>query len=151
MDATDRKILDHVQRRGRDTYAEIGETAGLSVSAVNERLRKLEARGIIRAWRAEVDAAAMGRPVLAFVQVELAGAKEDTAFRKAIKRLPEVLECHAVTGAASYLLKLRAGSLAEVEALVAETLRPMAGVARVESWLATSTVKETGMIPPGSA
>lgn len=151
MDATDRKILDHVQRRGRDTYAEIGETAGLSVSAVNERLRKLEARGVIRAWRADVDPAALGRPVLAFVQVEVAGAKEDAAFRKAIKRLPEVLECHAVTGACSYLLKLRAGSLAEVEAFVAETLRPMAGMTRVESRLATSTVKETAVVPPGGA
>jgi len=148
MDATDRKILDHVQRRGRDTYAEIGETAGLSVSAVNERLRKLEARGIIRAWRAEVDPAALGRPVLAFVMVAIAGTKEDAAFRKAIRRLPEVLECHAVTGAWSYLLKLRLAALDEVEAFIAGQLRPMAGVARAESWLATSSVKETPVVPP---
>lgn len=150
MDATDRKILDHVQRRGRDTYAEIGETAGLSVSAVNERLRKLEARGIIRAWRAEVDAAAMGRPVLAFVRLELAGTKEDAAFRKAIRRLPEVLECHAVSGGFSYLLKLRLAVLAELEAFVAGQLRPLAGIGRVESWLATSSVKESPVVPPGA-
>jgi Lrp/AsnC family leucine-responsive transcriptional regulator len=149
MDATDRKILDHVQRRGRDTYAEIGETAGLSVSAVNERLRKLEARGIIRAWRAEVDPSAMGRPVLAFVLVDVAGAKEDNAFRKAIRRLPEVLECHAITGGWSYMLKLRLAALEEVEAFVTGQLRPMAGVARAESWLATSSVKETSVVPPG--
>ena len=148
MDATDRKILDHVQRRGRDTYAEIGETAGLSVSAVNERLRKLEARGIIRAWRAEVDPASLGRPVLAFVMVELAGTKEDAAFRKAIRRAPEVLECHAVTGAWSYLLKLRLAALEDVEAFIAGQLRPMAGVARAESWVATSSVKETPVVPP---
>jgi Lrp/AsnC family leucine-responsive transcriptional regulator len=148
MDATDRKILDHIQRRGRDTYAEIGETAGLSVSAVNERLRKLESRGIIRAWRAEVDPAALGRPVLAFVQVEIAGVKEDAAFRKAIRRAPEVLECHAVSGAFGYLLKLRLAALEEVETFVTGTLRPMAGVARVETALATSSVKETSVVPP---
>lgn len=150
MDATDRKILDHVQRRGRDTYAEIGETAGLSVSAVNERLRKLESRGIIRAWRAEVDAAALGRPVLAFVMVAVSGAKEDAAFRKAIRRTPEVLECHAVTGGWSYLLKLRLSALAEIEAFVAGQLRPMAGIIRAESWLATSSVKETLVVPPAA-
>jgi Lrp/AsnC family leucine-responsive transcriptional regulator len=148
MDAIDRKILDHVQRRGRDTYAEIGETAGLSISAVNERLRKLEARGIIRAWRAEVDPAALGRPVLAFVLVAIAGTKEDNAFRKSIRRLPEVLECHAVTGGWSYLLKLRLAALEQLEAFVAGQLRTMAGVDRVDSWLATSSVKETAMVPP---
>jgi Lrp/AsnC family leucine-responsive transcriptional regulator len=150
MDATDRKILDHIQRRGRDTYAEIGETAGLSVSAVNERLRKLEARGIIRAWRADIDPAALGRPVLAFIQVEVAGVKEDAAFRKAIRRLPEVLECHATSGGFSYLLKLRTAGLEEIEAFVTGTLRPMAGVARVETQLATSSVKETTVVPPAT-
>jgi Lrp/AsnC family leucine-responsive transcriptional regulator len=149
MDATDRKILDHVQRRGRDTYAEIGETAGLSVSAVNERLRKLEARGIIRAWRAEVDASAMGRPVLALVMVEVVGVKEDAAFRKAIRRVPDVLECHAVTGEWSYVLKVRLAALEDLESFVAGQLRPMAGVARVESWVATSSVKETSVVPAG--
>jgi Lrp/AsnC family leucine-responsive transcriptional regulator len=149
MDATDRKILDHVQRRGRDTYAEIGETAGLSVSAVNERLRKLEARGIIRAWRAEVDPSAMGRPVLAFVMVEVAGVKEDAAFRKAIRRLSEVLECHAVTGEWSYMLKVRLAALEDLESFISSQLRPMAGVARAETWLATSSIKETSVVPPG--
>jgi Lrp/AsnC family leucine-responsive transcriptional regulator len=148
MDATDRKILDHIQRRGRDTYAEIGETAGLSVSAVNERLRKLESRGIIRAWRAEVDPAALGRPVLAFVMVEVAGVKEDAAFRKAIRRVPEVLECHAISGGFSYLLKLRVAALDEIETFVAGQLRPMAGVSRVESQVATSSIKETSVVPP---
>jgi Lrp/AsnC family leucine-responsive transcriptional regulator len=149
MDAIDRKILDHIQRRGRDTYAEIGETAGLSVSAVNERLRKLESRGIIRAWRAEVDPTAMGRPVLAFVMVEVAGTKEDGAFRKAIRRMPEVQECHAITGTWSYMLKLRLAALEEIEAFVASQLRPLAGVARAESWVATSSVKESSLVPPG--
>ena len=86
--------------------------------------------------------------MLAFVLVAIAGTKEDNAFRKSIRRLPEVLECHAVTGGWSYLLKLRLAALEQLEAFVAGQLRTMAGVDRVDSWLATSSVKETAMVPP---
>ena len=69
MDAIDRKILAYVQKGGRDSYAEIGTAVGLSISAVNERLKKLHSSGAILHWSAAVDPCSVGRPVLAFAQV----------------------------------------------------------------------------------
>ena len=65
MDDIDRKILDHVQLQGRASYAEIGAAVGLSVSAINDRLKKLQELGVIRGWGARVDPRAVGRGVLA--------------------------------------------------------------------------------------
>ena len=77
MDHIDRKILHHLQRKGRDSYAEIGAAVDLSVSAVNERLKKLEASGALAAWSVVVDPEKVGRPTLAFVSVALGGPSHD--------------------------------------------------------------------------
>ena len=148
MDAIDRKILAYVQKGGRDSYAEIGAAVGLSISAVNERLKKLHTCGAIQYWSAAVDPKAVGRPVLAFTQVLTAPGRADdvAAFLSSVRRNDAVLECHHVTGAWSYLLKIRAESLATLEALLTG-IAATPGVMQTHTELALSSLKETSVVP----
>jgi Lrp/AsnC family transcriptional regulator, leucine-responsive regulatory protein len=146
MDATDRIILDRLQADGAQTYAEIGAAAGLSPSAVNDRLKRLRADGVIRRMTADVDPAALGLSLLAFVLVAVNQPGEGR-FREAVKAAPEVLECHHVTGEFSYLLKLRLRDTAHLEQFLMDRLKPLAGGDRTHTLIALSTVKETHILP----
>jgi len=151
MDEIDRNILIALQQDGAAGLAELAKVSGLSVSATAERVKRLEERGTIRGWRADLDPAAVGCPLLAHILVELRPGREDAAFRKAMRRLEPVLECHAVTGPWTLLLKLRLPDLAALEAFVAEEIRGMAGVERIEVMVALSTAKETSILPVAPA
>lgn len=150
MDAIDRKILAYIQKGGRDSYAEIGTAVGLSISAVNERLKKLQSVGAILHWSAAVDPRSVGRPILAFTQVLTSGRPEDdAAFLGGIKRNEAVLECHHVTGEWSYVLKIRAESLAALEGIVG-MIKASGAVQRMQTMVAMSTSKETSVVPLGA-
>lgn len=147
MDSIDRNILVALQHDGAAGLAELAKVAGLSVSATAERVKRLEERGTIRGWRADLDPAAVGCPLLAWVFVALRAGANEAKFREALLPMEQVLECHAVSGAWSYMLKLRVGGLAELDAFVAGEIRRKAGVERTETVLALATVKETAILP----
>ncbi len=147
MDGIDRNILVALQHDGAAGLAELAKVAGLSVSATAERIKRLEERGTIRSYRADLDPAAVGCPLLAWVFVALRPGVNDAKFRDSLAPHEHVLECHAVTGPWSYMLKLRVAGLADLEAFVAGDLRRRVGVERTETVLALSTVKETAMLP----
>ncbi|MGH6894024.1 MAG: Lrp/AsnC family transcriptional regulator [Dongiaceae bacterium] len=154
MDAIDRIIISRVQADGSLTYAEIGAAAGLSASAVNDRLKRLRAEGVIRRMTAEVDPAAVGLTLLAFVLVAVNDSAGEAAFRDAVKAAPEILECHHLTGDFSYLLKLRLRDTAHLERFLMDRLKPLAGVTRTHTLIALSSVKETHILPaslPGAS
>jgi Lrp/AsnC family leucine-responsive transcriptional regulator len=151
MDSIDRNILVALQHDGAAGLAELAKVAGLSVSATAERVKRLEERGTIRGWRADLDPAAVGCPLLAWVFVALRPGTTDQAFRDALLPQEQVLECHAVSGAWSHLVKLRVGSLADLEAFVAGELRGRAGAERTETVVALATVKETAILPVAPA
>ena len=146
MDAIDRKIIEYVQERGRDTYAEIGAAVGLSVSAINERLKKLERTGVIQGWGARVDAKAIGRGVLGFMFLLVDRPENEKRLVEAICALPQVLECHHVTGDWSYLVKLRLAEVSEIETVLSETIKQFPGAIRTHTFLALSTRKDTASI-----
>jgi Lrp/AsnC family leucine-responsive transcriptional regulator len=146
LDGIDRLILDTIQRDGRASLAVIGERAGLSISATNERIRKLEARGLVTGWGARVNAADAGYDLLAYMLVLLSGPEHEQAFRELIQSLDEVQECHHVTGEWSYLLKVRTRGTAGLERLLAK-LKVASGLARSMTTIALSTVKETAYVP----
>ncbi|MBL8662125.1 MAG: Lrp/AsnC family transcriptional regulator [Alphaproteobacteria bacterium] len=146
MDAIDRKILDYVQQKGRDTYAEIGAAVGLSVSAINERLKKLERNGLIKGWGAVVDPKAVGRGVLAYMFLLIDRPDNEKKLVEAICALPQVLECHHVTGDWSYLIKLRLADVSEIETVLADTIKQNPGAIRTHTVLALSTRKDTAAI-----
>jgi Lrp/AsnC family transcriptional regulator, leucine-responsive regulatory protein len=151
MDAIDRNILIAVQEDGAAGLADLAKVSGLSVSATAERVKRLEERGVIRGWRADLDPASVGCPLLVFLRVTLRPGRDEAAFRKAVKRLAPVLECHAVSGAAGYLLKARFGTLLDAETFVAEEIRSIPGVDGSEILVGLSTVKETSVLPVAAA
>ena len=147
MDAIDRIILDRLQADGSQTYAEIGAAAGLSPSAVNDRLKRLRAEGVIRRMTADIDPTAVGLALLAFVLVAVNEPRGEGRFRETMKAAPEVLECHHLTGEFSYLLKLRLRDTAHLEQFLMDRLKPLAGVVRTHTLIALSTMKETHILP----
>ena len=151
MDEIDRNILIAVQQDGAAGLAELAKIAGLSVSATAERVKRLEGRRTIRGWRADLDPAAIGCPLLAFVFVGMRAGRDAADFREAVQALEPVLECHAVTGGWSWLLKLRLPDLATLEQFVDREIRTLPGVERTETIVATATAKETSILPVAEA
>ncbi|BBK33778.1 Lrp/AsnC family leucine-responsive transcriptional regulator [Stella humosa] len=147
MDDIDRILLDAVQADGRRPLAALAELAGLSTSAVNERLRRLLADGTLAGIHGRVDARLAGFDVCAFVEVLLAAPGDDAGFIAGCLGEPQVQECHHVTGDWSYLLKVRARTTGDLERLIGATIKTWPGVVRTRTTLALSSPKETAALP----
>ncbi|MDP2698985.1 Lrp/AsnC family transcriptional regulator [Thalassospira sp.] len=147
MDAIDRKLLDILQQDASQSYAVLGAAVGLSVSAVNDRVRKLREQGIIRAYRIEVDPVAVGLPLTALVWLRTDPAKGNKKLVKSLIKADEVLECHHMTGRFDFLLKLRLRDTAHLESFVADTIKELGGIVEVLPEIALSTAKETAFLP----
>ncbi|MFI6452741.1 Lrp/AsnC family transcriptional regulator [Streptosporangium amethystogenes] len=119
LDATDWSILVEVQRDGRIPLTELGRRVNLSASATTERIRRLEAAGVITGYHAHVDLAKAGFTVLAVVRLKYPGSRHQPLHRLLDER-PEILECLRTTGDDCYVLKMAATSMAHLEQLVDE-------------------------------
>ena len=142
LDGTDRQILMLVQKDSSLAQAEIGKRVGLSTAAVHERVKKLEAAGVIRRWTAVVDPAAVGAQVCAFVEVFFEHPRFEKGFIERAKRLDAVLECHHITGEFSLLLKVRVADMPALQELLLEQLSSQEGVRQTRTVMVLSTVKE---------
>jgi Lrp/AsnC family leucine-responsive transcriptional regulator len=111
------KLLMELQNDARVTFAELGRRVGLSTSAVVERVRKLEDDGVILGYRTLVDASKVGMPILAFIRISLVGDLLNKIITLA-QALPEVLECHRLTGSDSLILKVTVASIEHLESLI---------------------------------
>jgi Lrp/AsnC family leucine-responsive transcriptional regulator len=119
-DETDARIVRAVSLDPRGTLADLSAAVGLSVSAVQARVRKLEARGVIAGYRAVVDPEAVGRPLAAFIEITpLDPAQPDNA-PELLEHLDEIEACHSIAGAASYMLFVRVATPRHLETLVRE-------------------------------
>jgi Lrp/AsnC family leucine-responsive transcriptional regulator len=143
LDDIDRVLLQILQRDGQVSYAELGSNVGLSASAVNDRLKRLRAKGVLRRITAEVSPAALGREFLVFILVELADLKQEPEFLRRMSACTEVQECHHVAGDYSYLLKLRLTGTGHLERFLAEQVKSIGGIQRTHSIIALSSAKET--------
>ena len=115
----DRRIVALLARDGRMSYTDLAKATGLSTSAVHQRVRRLEQRGVIRGYAAVVDPEAVGLPLTAFISVKPfdPSAPDDIAERLA--GVPEIEACHSVAGEESYILKVRVRAPSDLEALLA--------------------------------
>lgn len=111
------RILRELQLDGRVSFTELGRRVGLSTPAVAERVRNLEAAGVIRGYRAEIDLAKVGLPMLAVVRMSAVGDVL-TRMTALSRELPEVLECHRATGADSFIMKVAVSSVEHLERLI---------------------------------
>jgi len=115
MSPNDARILDVLQRDGRRPYAELGAEVGMSGPSAHERVKKLEARGVIKGYAAIVDPAAVGYDILAFSWVTQAPGTVAHDLTDAFVAIPEIEECHHITGEADYLIKVRARDTRDLE------------------------------------
>jgi len=142
MDAIDLRILEILQRDARVTQQEIARRVRLSQPSVADRIRKLEARGVILGYVAKVDPAHLGKDITAFIGVGISHPKYFEAFGKKVLAMPDILECHRVAGSDSYLLKIRTENTKSLDRLLVEQLRTFPGVYRTETTLVLSSIKE---------
>ena len=149
LDAADKSLLRRLQSDGRATNAQLAEAAHLSESACFRRVRALEARGVIAGYGAWVDQRAVGLPLNIFVSISLTSQAEEilTTFEKAIAEIPEVMECHLMTGTSDYLVRVVAADIDDLERLHAARLTRLPGVARVTSSVALRTVVRRSALP----
>jgi Lrp/AsnC family leucine-responsive transcriptional regulator len=105
---TDAQLLAILQADGRRSYADLGSDLGMAGPSAHERVKKLEARGVIRGYSADVDPAALGLGVLAFTWVTQAPGSVAVDLTPAFAAVAEIEECHHITGEADYILKIRA-------------------------------------------
>jgi Lrp/AsnC family leucine-responsive transcriptional regulator len=115
ISANDAKILDVLQRDGRRAYADLGADVGMSGASAHERVKKLEARGVITGYAALVDPGALGYDVLAFSWITQAPGTTRQDLSPAFAAIPEIEECHHITGEADYLIKVRARDTRDLE------------------------------------
>lgn len=122
LDDIDWAILDHLQREGRVGFRELGRRVGLSAPAVTARVRRLEQAGVIAGYRAVVNPDALGLDVLAFVRMSVPGSPDaDEDVIATARELPEIVNAYRVTGAETYLLRVRVPSVHDIE----RVLRPL--------------------------
>jgi len=142
MDTVDRKICEIVQRDGRASSAAIAEAAGVPTSTANDRLRRLAANGTIQGWHAALDPHRIGAGLAGFVLIDM-GYEGEAEAVEALCARPEVMELHHISGAHSYLLKLRVGDMDAVQSFLAEVVKPLVAVHHTETIFALRTHKET--------
>ena len=145
LDATDLRILAVLQRDGRVSNADLAEQIALSPSACHRRVQRLEADGYIAGYVALLDPRRMGKPATVFVEITLNSQSEEVldAFEKAVRRIPDVLECHLMAGAADFLLKLMVEDTEDFARIHRQYLSRLPGVAKMQSSFALRTVVKT--------
>ena len=145
IDSTDRQILEIVQKDGRIANAEIARQVGLAPSAVLERLRKLEERGVIRGYAAEIEAKHVGLGLTAFVFVQTKECDHGTDLE--LVKIPEVLEVHDVAGEDSNLLKVKAKDPEDLGRILREKIKTIPNVLSTRTTIVLQTFKETLALP----
>ncbi|EDZ44773.1 Lrp/AsnC family transcriptional regulator [Leisingera daeponensis] len=152
MDSKDRQIIRALQRDGRMTNQDLAEAVNLSPSPCLRRVRNLEASGVIRGYSADVDATAYGMAITVFVRIRLERHNETDvqSFEGKVRRMDEVLECHVLTGAMDYQLRVLVPDLEAYESFIRNRIHPIGGIASIDTSFVYGTVKKTAVFPPAS-
>jgi Lrp/AsnC family leucine-responsive transcriptional regulator len=143
LDAIDYKLLQLLQENDQASLGELGGVVGLAPSSVKERIKRLRENDVITGFHARVRPGAVGFDLLAYVFVGWSDAETETPFLKRIRRERSVLECHHVTGAWNYLMKVRLRNTGELERFLADVVKTLPGVLRTETIIVMSSAKET--------
>jgi Lrp/AsnC family leucine-responsive transcriptional regulator len=146
VDATDRRLVGALRENGRASWAELGRLVGMSGPSVQDRVRRLEERGVITGYRADVSAPAVGLGVSALVDLYQGDEVDSEDVAEQLRRVPEVEDCWYVAGDENFVVKVRAGDVAGLEAVVSK-LRRVRGIARTRTTVVLSTYWEGRGLP----
>jgi len=149
LDAIDRRILRALQQNSNQTNADIAQQAGLSPTPCLRRVHLLEEQGVIDAYVALLNPAAVELRFMAFVRVTLERQDKKTVerFAREMEQAPEVLECHLMAGSYDYLLRVIAKDLDDYQRFQMETLTQIEGVRNVETEIPLKRIKQTVRLP----
>jgi Lrp/AsnC family leucine-responsive transcriptional regulator len=128
VEETDRRILGLLAEDGRMSFTDLGKATGLSTSAVHQRVKRLEQRGLIRGYAALVDHDVLGRPLTAFISITPIDPSQPDDYPDRLEGIREIESCWSVAGEESYILKIRVATPADLEDLLAR-IRQVANVA----------------------
>lgn len=145
LDEFDRKILTILRQDGRITFTDLAEKVGLSKTPCQQRVRRLVASGVIVGFRAIVDPARIGLDHVAFAEVKLSDTRESALneFNAAVRRIPEVEECHMIASSFDYLLKVRTADIRRYRSVLGEKISSLPHVASTSTFVAMETVRES--------
>ncbi|PRY98169.1 AsnC family transcriptional regulator [Jezberella montanilacus] len=149
LDRIDLKILDVLQRDGRISITDLADKVSLSATPCSERVKRMEREGVITGYYARVNPAALGKNLLVFLEIKLS-AKSGEVFDKVKEELlyvPEVMECHLVSGDFDYLVKARLPEMNKYRQLLGEILKRLPASAESRSYVVMEEIKETLYLP----
>ena len=149
LDDMDRAVLELLQQDARITQTDLARQVELSPTGLQKRIRKLEEDGIIERYATILNKEKLGYDMLCFVQVTLQRHNTEAVenFRRAVQTMPEVLECHHLTGEYDYLLKIIVYNRKHLERFLLETLTPLTGMDKIRTSLVLSEIKATTVVP----
>ncbi|MDF2548822.1 Lrp/AsnC family transcriptional regulator [Anaerosolibacter sp.] len=142
MDQYDVMILEELQNNGKISMAELGRKIGLSTSATSERVKKMEQEGVIKSYTAVLDGEKIGMDITAFISVPV-GSMPIQEMAEMITNIPQVQECHKVTGNTCFLVKVKTKNTKELEHLIDQINH---AAPNTHTYLVLSTIKETTKI-----
>jgi Lrp/AsnC family leucine-responsive transcriptional regulator len=145
LDHIDLKILFILQNNGRTRLAEIADEVDLSTPAVMERVKKLEASGVITGYQALLDGKKVGKDITAFIGVSIGNQRDIDQFATQMSLYLDVLECHHVTGDESFIVKVKSANTGSLEKLLGQ-IRSVEGVTRTVTKIVLSTAKESQVL-----
>jgi Lrp/AsnC family transcriptional regulator, leucine-responsive regulatory protein len=145
LDDIDQKILEIIQSQGRMRRNDLADRVGLSLPSVSERLRKLEEAGIITGYFAKLNHKMLGKDVAAFVLVTVDSSKHYNSFVEHVEAAEDILECHAITGEGTHLLKIRTDNTTTLEKLLGK-IQSWTGVTKTTTSIVLSSTKETTVL-----
>ena len=145
LDDFDRKILAIMGRDGRITFTELAQRVGLSKTPCQQRVKRLVDSGLITGFRAIVDPAKLGLDHVAFTEVKLSDTREEALrqFNAAVRRIPEVEECHMIASSFDYLLKVRTPDIRRYRIVLGEKISSLPHVASTSTFVAMETILES--------
>lgn len=147
MDDLNKKALSELMAHGRITWAELASRMDLSSPAAADRVRRLEDKGIIKGYHAEIDPEKVGYGLTAFIFITLERPEHTAEFLHLIKEIPEIQECHHITGEDNYLVKVRCHGTRDLDRIITTELRGMHGVVKTKTVIVLDTQKETTTVP----
>ena len=149
LDSLDRQILEKLQMNAKITNAQLAQEIGLSAAPTLERVRKLENSGLIKSYHAQLDTEKLGLGVGIFILISLSSHKKNQikTFLEKIYQIPEVIECHHITGAGDFLLKVLTKDIPSYQALILEKLVDVEEIGNMQSMVVLSTFKDSKVMP----
>lgn len=149
LDKIDHSILEILQSRGKITNAQLSKEVGLSPAPTLERVKKLETSGIIESYHAQLNRRKIGLGVMTFVQVTLSGHRKAITeqFINTVNSVPQIIECHHVTGSCDFLLKVISEDMDAYQRLITDTINEIEVVAGTQTMVILSTIKNSKVLP----